>query len=48
MWIHFYQLIVKGAVIPVAGCIDVQIKKRHGSPLIESTSNHVDQFSDYE
>jgi ribose transport system permease protein len=26
----FYQLIVKGVVIPVAVCIDVQMKKRHG------------------
>jgi ribose transport system permease protein len=27
---YFYQLIVKGVVILVAVCIDVQTKKRHG------------------
>jgi ribose transport system permease protein len=26
---YFYQLIVRGVVIPVAICIDVQTKKRH-------------------
>jgi predicted ABC-type sugar transport system permease subunit len=27
---HFYPFIAKGAVILVAACIDVQMKKRHG------------------